>query len=172
MAPATAPLLVGCLLLIVAGIGKLRQPDLTVGALRSVGVRAPAAAVRAGGAGEIALGVSAAVTGAGALAALVALTYAGFAVFILLALRRGGALSSCGCLGRPDTPPTRLHVVVTAAIAIGAGAAAIDGGGLDGWDGSASDPVVLGYAALAAWLAWAVLALLPHLRPRPAGKDR
>jgi hypothetical protein len=170
MAPATAPLLIGCVLLVVAGVGKLRRPADTVGALRSVGVRLPAAIVRAAGAGEIALGVAAAVTGARLLAAVVALAYAGFAGFVVVALRRDGALSSCGCLGRPDTPPTVSHVVVTLALAIGAAAAAYGGGGLDGWSGSARDPVLLGLAALAAWLAWATLALRPHTRL--VGKER
>ena len=46
--------------------------------------------------------------------------YAGFAVFILVALRRGWALSSCGCFGRPDTPPTPAHAVLNAGAAASA----------------------------------------------------
>ncbi len=52
--------------------------------------------------------------------ALVAAAYAGFAVFVLVALRRGWALSSCGCFGRPDTPPTPAHAVLNAGAAVSA----------------------------------------------------
>ena len=52
--------------------------------------------------------------------ALVAFAYAGFAVFVLVALRRGWALTSCGCFGRPDTPPTLTHVVLNAGAAVSA----------------------------------------------------
>ena len=37
---------------------------------------------------------------------------------------RGGTLATCGCFGRPDTPATRLHVVVTLMLAGAAGAVA------------------------------------------------
>src|SRR3954447_17505841 len=103
MAPATAPLLVAAALLVIAGLPKVLRPRDTVGALRSVGVRAPARLVRLGGAAEAAAGVAAPVAGGAIPAALVALSYLGFTAFLAVALGRGGAIASCGCLGRSDT---------------------------------------------------------------------
>src|SRR5262249_26684526 len=53
--------------------------------------------------------------------ALVAVAYGLFAGFIIVALRRGWALTSCGCFGRPDNPPTIAHAVLN----IGAAACAV-----------------------------------------------
>ena len=41
-------------------------------------------------------------------------------VLVVLALRRGWALASCGCFGRPDTPPKVAHAVLNAAAAASA----------------------------------------------------
>src|SRR5205085_6533693 len=101
-------------LLLVAGGLKLRRPEYTVGALRSVGLPGSTSAARALGAAEIGLGAAAAGTGHPVLLALVAVTYALFTAFVLRALARGGAVASCGCVGRPATPPTVPHLVVTA----------------------------------------------------------
>src|SRR5437868_3829483 len=58
----------------------------------------------------------AAVAGGGRLAwSLVGLSYLGFAGFVVVAMARGGPVSSCGCFGTPDTPATLGHVVVTVA---------------------------------------------------------
>src|SRR4051812_11127754 len=100
MGASTAPLLVASLLLVLAGAPKALDPTLTVGALRSVGLRVPPAAVRLLGAGETLLGLATLLTAARPLAALVALSYAGFSCFLVVALRSGGAVSSCGCVGR------------------------------------------------------------------------
>jgi hypothetical protein len=48
---------------------------------------------------------------------LVALAYGLFAVFVVVALKRGWALTSCGCFGRPDNPPTVAHAVLNAGAA-------------------------------------------------------
>ena len=58
---------------------------------------------------------------------LVALSFAGFAVFVAYARHRGGAISSCGCFGTPDTPATVLHVVVNVGLAVAAAAVASAG---------------------------------------------
>ena len=164
MVPTSAPLLVACLLLALAGAPKIARPGYAVGALRSVRVRVPAAAVRALGAVETALGVVTAVTGGRALAAVVAMSYLGFAGFLVVALRTGGAVSSCGCVGRPDTPPTRTHVAVTVLLAAAATAAAVHGApGLTDISWSARTAVTLAFAALSTWLAWLALAVLPRL---------
>ncbi len=56
-------------------------------------------------------------------AALVAASYLAFAGFVLVALRTRAPISSCGCFGKVDTPPSVVHVVIdlaAAAVAIGA----------------------------------------------------
>src|SRR5689334_14225770 len=114
----TAPLLVASLLLLLAGAPKAADPTLTVGALRSVGLLVPPLVVRLFGAGEAAVGLATLLTGSRPLAALVAVSYAGFSAFLVVALRSGGAVSSCGCVGRPDTPPTGSHLAVTVMLAV------------------------------------------------------
>ena len=141
----TAPLLVASALLAVAGAPKVVHPTNTLGALRSVGLRVPPVAVRAFGAAETALGIATLLTGAHIVAALVALSYAAFSVFLVVALRAGGAVSSCGCIGRADTPPTRSHLVVTTALMVTSATAAIAG---------AARPTEL------------VFTSLPHLTPK------
>ncbi len=115
------PYLVVCGLLAVAGAAKAWSPDTTARALRAAGLPSRRSLVRAGGAFEAVLGVAALLTGLPALAALVAASYLGFAGFIVLALVRGTPISSCGCFGKPDTPPSRLHVVFN----LGAAAVAV-----------------------------------------------
>jgi hypothetical protein len=163
----TAPLLVASTLLVLAGAPKVANPTNTLGALRSVGLRLPRTAVRLLGGAEAALGIATLVTAARPLAALVALSYAGFSVFLVVALRRGGAVSSCGCVGRADTPPTRSHLVATAALASMSAAAVVSGAdGLSSIGWSLTALSALGFAALASWLVWLVFTALPHLQPK------
>ena len=169
---AFAPVLAGAALLVLAGFGKVRRPAPTVGALKSVGLSVRPRSVRALGVGEIVLGVTAIEPGGPIPAAVLGLAYLGFTAFILVALRTGGALSSCGSLGRPDTPPTRTHAIVTTLIGVSALVAA----GFDGvhatalrWNGEGA--ALLAFAALVTWLAWLVFAVLPHARlPRLEGR--
>jgi hypothetical protein len=173
MEAATAPLLVASALLVAAGLPKLRTPAPTSGALRSVGVRVPDSVVRVGGAAEALLGAVAAVTGHAAAAALVAASYVGFSLFLVVALSRGGMVASCGCLGRPDTPPTRSHVLVTLALAGGATAAAVAGAtGVIDLGISLHSVTLVALTAVTGWLAWTAFALLPHARfPRRIVKE-
>jgi hypothetical protein len=106
------PYLVVCGLLAVAGASKAWSPDTTARALRAAGLPSRRSLVRAGGALEGILGVAALLTGLPAPAVLVAASYIGFTAFIVVALARGTPISSCGCFGKPDTPPSRLHVVL------------------------------------------------------------
>jgi hypothetical protein len=164
--PLAAPVLAAAALLVLAGAPKVVRPADTARALRSVGRPVPVVLVRLGGAAEAGLGVVALVAGGRVTSALVAASYLGFTGFVLLALRTGGVLSSCGCLGRPDTPPTRTHVIVTAGFALlAAGAAAGSPVGLTRWSGvTPGDAVALiGYAVLLLGLAWVALAELPQL---------
>jgi hypothetical protein len=163
----TAPLLVASALLAVAGAPKVLDPVNTVGALRSVGLRVPRIAVRAFGAVETTLGVATLLTGDRVLAALVALSYAAFSVFLVIALRAGGAVSSCGCVGSADTPPTRSHLVVTASLTLtSALAAGTNPGGLTTMAWSATAITMLCFVMFAVWLVWLVFTALPHLLPK------
>ncbi len=125
MLSLSGPFLAAALLLVAAGVLKVADPAPLVRALRSVGLRAPASAVRALAAGEAALGLAAVLTGSRVAAAGVALSYAAFTVFVAVALARGGVLASCGCFGKQDVPPTRAHIAVTAALALVATAVAV-----------------------------------------------
>ena len=172
----TAPVLVGCLLLVVAGALKLRRPDSTVGALRSVGLPASATGARVLGAGEVALGTAAALAGHPVLLALVAAAYTAFTAFVARALATGGSVASCGCVGRPDTPPTVAHLVVTTGLAVTAAVAAVQAVTTDrGWvtaGGLSADTVVLlALTAVATWLTWLALAVLPQTRPRAIRRE-
>ena len=68
--------------------------------------------MRVGGAVEVVIGIGALVVGGPVFAALVALSYLAFAGFVVLALRSGSPISSCGCFGKVDTPPSAVHVVI------------------------------------------------------------
>ena len=162
MSVLLAPLAASAAVLVAAGVPKLRRPEPAVRALRSVGWRVAPGAVRVLGGAEAVLGVATLMLGGPLLSGLVAASYAAFTGFVVLALRRGGTLSSCGCFGRADTPPTPTHAVTTAALALVAAAAvAAPVAPLE-----AGEPVLLGFAALLAWLCYLVLAVLPTASAR------
>lgn len=119
------PYLVAASLLAVAGAAKAARPDDTARALaalagrtgHAVPFRATRGAVRVGALAEAALGVAAVVAPRPVTAALVALSYVAFAAVVAYAWRRGGTLATCGCFGRPDTPPTAVHLLLNVAFA-------------------------------------------------------
>ena len=171
MSTLAGPFLVTVALLLAGGALKVVRPDFTARALREMGVPASATAVRAGALAELAIAAGALVGGGRPLAALVAASYAGFAAFVAAALRRGVPLSSCGCFGAGDTPPTAVHLVLNLAAAAVAGAVAITGTGAGGLteittlEGSLLLRVAfLASTAASAWLAYVALAVLPKLR--------
>jgi hypothetical protein len=118
--PVTAPYLAAAVLLGAAGIAKVARPADTATALRAAGLPAGPALVRIGAAAEVSVAAAALAEPGPFTGGLVAAAYAAFAVFVVVALRRGWALASCGCFGRPDTPPRRAHAVLNAAAAAGA----------------------------------------------------
>ena len=119
------PYLVAAGLLAVAGAEKAWHPDATRRALVAAGWPGRRSAVRLGGAFEAVLGVAAIVAGGPVAAAAVAASYLLLAGFVLFALTRGTPLSSCGCFGQVDTPPTAGHLAVNlGAAAVAAGVAA------------------------------------------------
>jgi hypothetical protein len=166
------PYLAACALLVAAGCAKAVRPDDTARALAPLlGLRPIAAcrAVRLAAGAEALVGAWALVMPRPVPAAIVALSYAGFAGFVTYARHRGGALATCGCFATPDTPATRLHVVVDLALA-GAALAVAVGTATRGaprsiaavlarqpWHGV---PLVL-VSALCAWLVFHALSTLP-----------
>jgi hypothetical protein len=104
-------------LLLLGGTLKAAHPSDTARALEDLGLPVSEPLVRAGGLAEVAVAAIALTTGAWPFAALVALSYLLFLTFVVAALRSKTPVSSCGCFGRADTPPTFVHVAVNAAAA-------------------------------------------------------
>lgn len=150
LAPTAA---VFSLLLIVTGLAKVSRPRDVEKALTSLGLP------RIRGVGVL-IGVVEVVVGLTALffpIMLVAqgLLYAGFAAWVAVALRSGAPLTSCGCLGRDDTPPTVAHITLNVVGALVSSVAAV-GAPLDlafGIGGLATGGAVL----VAVFLAYVIL---------------
>ena len=121
MAVLAALFAIAATVLLLGGALKTARAGDTVGALHALGISVSPTVVRAAGLAEALLGAAALAIGGPVTAALMAASYAGFAVFVMVALARGAPISSCGCLGRIDTPPTVTHVVVNVAAAVVAG---------------------------------------------------
>ena len=173
MAALAGPFLAMTGLLGAGGALKVRRPDSTVRALREMGLSASPALVRLAAGGEVAVAVAAVLWAGRPVVALVALSYLGFAAFVLAALRRGVPLSSCGCFGAADTPPTYGHLALVLAAAAVAAAAALgsDRPGL-GAVARMDGPLVLRgvfavLTATTAWFAYMALTLLPRVAGRP-----
>lgn len=118
----TAPFAVAAIVLVVAGVAKLRAPAPAVGALRELGLPAGQPAIRSFAALEVALGIWALAgpTAGGAIA--LACCYAVFAALaLLLAARR----ASCGCFGEAEFPASRFQALLSGVLAIACGAAAV-----------------------------------------------
>jgi hypothetical protein len=171
-----APYLAAAALLVVAGVPKVADPMPLVRALRSTGLPAGGSAgralVRAFAVGEVLVGVAAVLAPGRVTAALVGVAYLAFTGFVGLALARGGVLESCGCFGKADTPPTRAHLVVTALLAVVAGTLAVAPPGGPVWTADTltrpATSVLIGFAALVAVLAHAVMAVQPLATPAAA----
>lgn len=147
------------------------KPGTTVLALRSIRLPAAGWLVRLLGAVEVMVGTAAITVGGVVPAVLVAGSYAGFAAFVGVAMVRGGVLSSCGCFGKPDTPPTRLHVVMNLSAAAVAGAVAVEpfnGIGTLLPEQPLAGVPFLALTATCVWFAYLALAVLPTLRPQAA----
>jgi hypothetical protein len=127
------PFAIAAVLLAAGGTAKAVRPRDTAQALVTVGFRFPRVlparvVVRIGGALEVAIGIAALLVGGPVLCALVAVSYLAFAGFVVVALRTGAPISSCGCFGKVDTPPSVVHVVLDVAFAGVAAGAAFTGG--------------------------------------------
>jgi hypothetical protein len=118
-------------LLCVAGVAKAWRPDDTALAMAALvpgrpPLRVMRSVVRVGALAEAALGATAILFPRPVTAALVALSYLTFCAVVAYARWRGGALATCGCFGRPDTPPTALHLVLDLTLAAAAAAVAVN----------------------------------------------
>ena len=166
MSLAVGPFDVAAALLAAAGASKVLAPQDTAVALRAAGIPTPPLLVRVGGLAEALIGVAAIATGSWITAVLVGASYAGFAAFVLVARRGGTPLASCGCFGKADTPPTRLHVVVNLGAVAASVAVALDPGpGLAGVlrrQPLAGVPFVL-LVVIGAALAYLALTSLPRV---------
>jgi len=121
----SALVLVAALVLVWAGLAKAARPQGTARALRAAGLPLHPQFVRAVAVLELAVGAAVAGTSDRVAVAAMAVSYAGFTLFVAVALRKGSVLSSCGCFGAADAPPTPGHVLVNAAFATVAGVAAV-----------------------------------------------
>jgi Methylamine utilisation protein MauE len=126
--PAAGPFTIAAALLVAGGLLKAARPDDTATALRLSGLPVGSLVVRVGGVAEAGIGTVALVAGDRISAVLVAASYLAFASFIAVALVRDTPLATCGCFGREDSPPSRLHVVLTASAAASAVAVAVQPG--------------------------------------------
>jgi len=169
MPALTGPALVSALLLAVAGAIKAVDPAMTSGALRALRLPSSPTLVRAGAGAELVLGVAAVTTGAPAAWWLVAVSYLAFVTFVVAALRAGTMVGSCGCLGREDTPPHPVHVVLDIALAVvAAAAAAREIAPLDAIaDAPGQGSVVVGLSVLAVVLVHATFVGLPRSLGHP-----
>lgn len=121
------PYLAGCILLVVAGAAKALRPGDTALALarlsgdsRGGALRWAEPLVRGGAVLEAVVGLGGLVFPGRVACLCVAVSYGAFTGYVGYARARGGPLSTCGCFGRPDTPPTVTHMVVTGGIAASA----------------------------------------------------
>ncbi len=168
-------------LLAIAGAPKVLDPFDTLRAVRAAAPKLPIPHqwVRAFGAVETVIGVLGLLTGHRVLRALAALSYLGFTAFVVVALRRSTPLSSCGCFGKADTPPTWLHVALTGLLALLCGTVAGTAEPVSSWStaaglvpalATATGPALLTgvFAATICVLLYLALAVLPTVGARPA----
>jgi hypothetical protein len=166
--------LVAAGLLVGAGVAKTIEPGDTARALSSLpGLnRTPLwllrVATRVGAAAEALLGLAALAVPGPLTGGLVCASYVLFAVVTAIVRTRGGALSSCGCFGRADTPASWLHVVLNLVLAIAAAAVAASTSGTtttikllthQPWAGV---PLVFA-SAVGGWLTYLAMGALPAL---------
>jgi len=162
--------LAAALLLVGAGVGKVRAPQPAAAMLRRAlpgGLRplARPALVRAAGLGEVAIGGAAVLLGNRWTLALLAATYLAF-LALSLRLATTGSGAPCGCFGRADAPVGAGHVVLNAvAVAAAAVGVAQPPGAWGGrFDGAALPGVVgIAQAGLLAVLAYLAITALPAL---------
>lgn len=175
VSPLTGPLMAAALLLGVAGVAKVANPDPTRVALRTAGLPGTAWFVRMIAAGEIVLGIVAVAVGGRLGAVLLGLAYLGFAGFSIRVISTSRGKASCGCFGASDAPLGKLHVVINLGIAVAAAVALVDPmaslATVVG-DTPLSGSIFVAFVVLLAWLLQVALTGLPELQAaaRPSRK--
>jgi hypothetical protein len=106
---ATGPFVAACVLLLVSGFGKVRNPVATEPALRAVGLPAGPIAVRLLGVVELTVALAGLCIGPAAV--LVAALYGALAI-VAWRLYRHSPATPCGCLGAATAPVSIAHVVL------------------------------------------------------------
>ena len=166
--------LVAAALLVGAGVAKVLRPDDTARALKSLpGIRGVPSGLlrevtRVVAAAEVVLGLAALTAPRPLTASLVAASYVLFAAVTAIVRVRGGALSSCGCFGRADTPASWLHVVLDLVLAAAAAAVAFSAPGTATTFGDlayqpwAGVPLLFA-SAVGVWLTYLAMTALPAL---------
>lgn len=150
------------LLVGAAGAGKLVDPRHTAGALAAVNLPHSWNIVRAFGLLEVTIAVLVVGVGGVLPTALLAGLYAGFAVFVVLALQSDTPLSSCGCFGAADTPPGAAHLVVNVVAMLALSGLAMSKGAVGLRAAAISDlPVILSGVVLG-YLLYALLSVRPR----------
>ncbi|MHB1986481.1 MAG: MauE/DoxX family redox-associated membrane protein [Acidimicrobiales bacterium] len=169
------PYLAGCLLLIAAGTAKVLHPGDTARALRRLSgeritTKTALYGVRLVAGLETILGAGGAAMPGKLPAILVAASYLGFTAIVAVARARHGPLATCGCFGRPDTPPTVSHLVITAGIALAAASMAASPRAVSTplWASVARQPshgaLLIVLALGIAWTCWMAMTSLATLR--------
>ncbi|HVJ99118.1 MAG TPA: MauE/DoxX family redox-associated membrane protein [Acidimicrobiia bacterium] len=106
---ATGPFVAACVLLLVSGFGKVRNPGATEPALRAIGLPARPNAVRLLGVAELTVAIAGLCIGPAAL--VVAALYGALAI-VAWRLYRSSPATPCGCLGATAAPVSVAHVVL------------------------------------------------------------
>ncbi len=155
-------------LLALAGGMKLFSPDPTSGALRAAGLPHARFLVRGIGLVEVLIGVSGIVLGSAIAAFSAAAIYAGFAWFVIHALRHRLPISSCGCFGTTDTPPSLNHVTVNIAAVLVLSIAGFfpigPWGGIDQLTPGLAVAFIT-FTAITTYTLYGILTVLPLLQP-------
>jgi hypothetical protein len=124
---AAAPFFIASALLAVAGLAKLRDPGPLVGVLRQARLGSSRHSVQAFALAETTAGIAGLARPGLVTGAAVAVLYVGFGVFLLWLLVQQVPVTSCGCLGAREAPPSVIHLALNvcaaaAAVAVAAGA--------------------------------------------------
>ncbi len=179
------------IVLVAGGGAKAARPASTSRALRQlipapIGAVASPLAVRVAGAAEVAIGGAALVMGGRWPAFLIAASYLVFAVVVGIAARRDSPITSCGCFGEIDAPPTAVHALLNAGFAAIAASLVVGDSRPDAVlprgvrQVAAGHPLTGGVfvllTAVIAYLAYLVMAVLPQTAAaaralRPTGRE-
>jgi hypothetical protein len=159
----TGPYLAAAGLLAVGGAPKTWSPADTTRALRAMRLPVTRPLVRAVGAAEVASAMAAIAFPSALTAGVVSGWYVVFTAVVVLALRSRAPLSSCGCFGAAESPPTLLHLVLVAGAAVVALAVATTGTTALLPDATSYAVVEVALAGLATWFGYLVMTRLAAL---------